>query len=343
MRILVIGGTGFIGPHLVRQLMAAGHRATVLHRGQKSANLPDGVHTLHGDRQNLAPLVDELKRLTPDVVIDLICYSAAEATGLMQTFSGLSGRVVVASSQDVYQAYGCFVGLETGMPATAPLTEDAPLRESRYPYRQFADGLGAWVQDYDKILVEQAVVNDGRLPGTILRLPCIYGPRDKQRRTFEYLKRMDDGRAAILIGEQRAAWRWTRGYVENVAAAIALAATDDRAANRIYNVGEPEALSELGWARAIAQAASWTGELVIVPDADLPAHLRAPYNWSHRLNSDTSRIRSELGYTERVTRDDAMRQTVAWQRDSPPASIDVTGFDYAAEDALLATLKQPGA
>jgi nucleoside-diphosphate-sugar epimerase len=39
------------------------------------------------------------------------------------------------------------------------------------------------------------------LPGTVLRLPTVYGPGDYQHRLFEYLKRMDDGRPAILLGE----------------------------------------------------------------------------------------------------------------------------------------------
>ncbi|HKP12844.1 MAG TPA: NAD-dependent epimerase/dehydratase family protein, partial [Blastocatellia bacterium] len=264
----------------------------------------------------------------------------AEAAELMRAFSGLARHVVVASSQDVYQAYGCFVGLEEGEPASAPLTEDAPLRTSRHPYRQFADRLGRWVYDYDKIPVEQVVMSDAQLPGTVLRLPCVYGPRDHKHRTYEYVKRMDDGRGAILLGEGRAAWRWTRGYVENVAGAIALAATDDRAMRRAYNVGDADALGELEWARVIAEAAGWAGEFVVAPDEELPAHLRAPYNFAHHLHADTGRIRRELSYTEHVPRAEALRQTVAWQRANRPAQLDARLFDYAAEDALLDGLKR---
>jgi nucleoside-diphosphate-sugar epimerase len=340
MQTLVIGGTGFIGPYVIRQLVAAGHRVAALHRGQTLAELPGEVRTIRGDRHDLTPLAGEFERLAPEVVIDLICYNEAEATGLMQAFSGLARRVVVASSQDVYHAYGCLLGLEDDAPATEPLTEDAPLRESRYPYRQFAERQGEWIYDYEKILVEQVAMSDARLPGTVLRLPNVYGARDHQHRTLEYLKRMDDGRGAILLGERRAAWRWTRGYVENVAAAIALAATDERAIKRIYNVGDPRALSELEWARAIAEAAGWTGEFVIVPDDELPAHLRAPYNLAHHLDSDTSRVRCELDYTERVSRNDALQRTVAWQRANPPAQVEAGAFDYAAEDGLLESFRQ---
>ena len=339
MQILIIGGTGFIGPQVTRQLTASGHQVTVLHRGRSIASLPREAKILRGNRQDLKSMAREFKQLAPDVVIDLICYNEAEATGLMQAFSQLARRVVVASSQDVYRAYGCLLGLENDAPAIEPLTEDAPLRESRYPYRQFTARQENWIYHYEKILVEQIVMSNAQLPGTILRLPNVYGPRDHRHRTLEYLKRMDDGRSAILLGEHRAAWRWTRGYVENIAEAIALAATDERAMNRIYNVGESDALSELEWARRIAAAAGWAGEFAIVPDEELPAHLRAPYNLAHHLDSDTTRIRRELDYTERVSRCEALQQTVAWQRANPPAQLDAAAFDYAAEDALLDSLK----
>jgi nucleoside-diphosphate-sugar epimerase len=341
MQILVIGGTGFIGPPVIRQLSAAGHQVTALHRGRSVANLPVEAKTLRGNRHDLRSMAGEFKRLAPDVVIDLICYNEAEATGLMRAFSGCAGRVVVISSQDVYQAYGNLTGLENHQPAIAPLTEDAPLRESRYPYRQFARWQEEWIYHYDKVLVEQVVMSDAGLAGTILRLPCVYGPRDHKHRTFEYLKRMDDGRGAILLGERRAAWRWTRGYVENVAQAIALAATDERAAGRVYNVGDPDTLSELEWARRIAEAAGWAGEFVTVPDDELPAHLRAPYDFAHHLDSDTSRIRRDLDYKEQVARGEALQQTIAWQRANPPAAGAAGLVDYAAEDARLDGLK-PG-
>src|SRR5437763_17169230 len=121
----------------------------------------------------------------------------------------------------------------------------------------------AWVtDDYDKIPAERVVMNDHRLPGTVLRLPMIYGPGDPLRRFYREVKRILDGRRHIIFPETLAAWRSPRGYVENVAAAIALAATDDRAARRIYNVCEQPAFSELDWARKIAAATRGDGECV---------------------------------------------------------------------------------
>ncbi len=103
------------------------------------------------------------------------------------------------------------------------------------------------------------------LPGTVLRLPAVYGPGDYRHRLLPYLKRMDGGQPEIPVEKGMAEWRWTGGYVENVAHAIALATTGGRAAGRIYNVGEPDTPPWAGWIRQIGCAAAWHGEIVEAP------------------------------------------------------------------------------
>ena len=155
------------------------------------------------------------------------------------------------------------------------------------------------------------------LPGTILRLPMVYGPGDYQHRMFRFLKRMDDHRPAILLDEAEAQWKWTHGYVENVAAAIALAATEERVAGRIYNVGEPFTFTMAEWISKIGEAAGWQGKIVTIPQGRLPKPLRWDINAEQHIVVDTSRIRQELGYKERIDIDDPK------------------DFDYAAEDAII--------
>ncbi|MBV9928898.1 MAG: NAD-dependent epimerase/dehydratase family protein [Acidobacteria bacterium] len=336
MNILVIGGTsGFIGTQVVRRLAAAGHHVTVFHRGQTNADLPHGVRQIFGDRQNLPDFAEEFKRLAPRVVVDMYLRFGREAVAVMRAFRGIAERMVAASSQDVYRTYGILWGVEDTAPNVTPIAEDAPLRSVLYPYRKVAEGADDPKYDYDKIPVEQAVMGDPELPGTILRLPATYGPGDKQHRLFEYLKRMDDGRPFILLGEGEARWRWTHGYVGNVAEAIASAATDERAARRIYNVGEEGAPTRAEWVRGIGRAAGWEGEVVAVPEDLLPEHLKSPTGYGHDLVVDTGRIRRELGYEERVSREEALLRTVRWERENPPAEVDPKQFDYAAEDAAL--------
>src|SRR5207248_1395752 len=99
--------------------------------------------------------------------------------------------------------------------------------------------------EFDNLAVEQAVRERRTdFPVTVLRCPIIYGPLDTQRRLQGYVQRMEDGRPAIVLDSRLARLRLTRGYVENVAAAVVVAVSSDRAAGRTYNVGEPDALSE---------------------------------------------------------------------------------------------------
>ncbi len=179
------------------------------------------------------------------------------------------------------------------------------------------------------------VMGNANLPGTILRLPMVYGPGDYQHRLFSFLKRMDDMRPAILMDEAEAQWRWTHGYVENVADAIGLVVTNERAAGRIYNVGETFTFTMSEWVDKIGQVAGWQGRVVFVPRGRLPEPLRRDINAEQDMVVDSSRIRRELGYIERVDLEEALRRTVAWERANPPKEIDPKEFDYVAEDAFL--------
>jgi nucleoside-diphosphate-sugar epimerase len=151
--------------------------------------------------------------------------------------------------------------------------------------------LGGTNFSYDKLLVERAVLGDPDLPGTVLRLPMAHGPGDPFGRLFPYLKRMDDRRPSIVLDEGMARWKCPRGYVENVAAAIALAVMDDRAASRIYNVAEPVAFTEAEWVCAIGQVVGWRGEIMTVPSGRIPLSYRAEQS----IDIDSCRIRARVG------------------------------------------------
>ena len=148
-----------------------------------------------------------------------------------------------------------------------------------------------WVtDDYDKIPAESVVMDDHKVPGTVLRLPMVYGPGDPLRRFYPVVKRILDGRRHIIFPETLAAWRSPRGYVENVATAIALAATDDRAARRVYNVCEEPAYSELEWARKIAAEMRWDGDFVVLPLDRTPRHLLQPGNAAQHWTASSVRM-----------------------------------------------------
>ncbi len=336
MRLLVIGGSGFIGPHIVHALEHAGHDVTVFHRTSRSTV----TREILGDRRRLIDHAGQLRALKPDVVVDVILSSGRQARELVDVFRGATRRVVALSSGDVYRACGILHRLEEGPLQTVPLAESSALRTTpqTYPAAQIEalqKVFGWFDEEYDKIPVEREILGNGELPGTVLRLPMVYGPGDFAHRLHPIVRRIVDKRPAILFEEKFAAWRPPRGYVENVAAAIALAATSERATGRIYNVAEPDAPTELEWARQIARAMAWAGRFIVLPADRMPAHLQVPANFEQHWVYDTSRIREELGYREPIAREEALRRTIEWERTNPPTDFNPYRFDYEAEDAAL--------
>jgi nucleoside-diphosphate-sugar epimerase len=337
MNILIIGGTKFMGPHVVHQLLAMHHQVTVFHRGHTQNNLPASVKYILGDRHSISNYQSEFAQFAPDLVLDMIPYTQSDAQGVIDTFKGIAKRVVGISSQDVYRARDILWRREVGILDPTPLSEDAPLRTQLYPYQDVPHPIEI-PSDYDKILVEQIYMAASDPIGTILRLPMVYGPDDPLNRFSPYLRRMDEGRPAIVLESQIARWQGSYGYVENVAHAIALAVTDEHAAHRIYNVSEANALSQGDFIRAIAQAVGWKGSVVEVPQSALPEAL--PFNVAQNWVTDSTRIRQELAYTETIAREDAFSRTIEWQRSHSPHPFSDAPelLDYATEDKILAAL-----
>ena len=337
MKILIIGGTRFIGPPIVRSLLDKGHELVLFHRGKSSVELPKGVKHIMGDRQNLSDFSDQLKELEPQLVLDMFPITEEDARVITNIFRGIAKRTVAISSQDVYCAYGKLIGIEDCQVIPVPLNEDAPLRNKIYPYRDNVKEDNK-LYNYDKILVERIYMNEPELPCTVLRLPMVYGPGDYQHRLFPYLKHMDDKRPAILLEQGIAQWCCSRGYVGDIANAVVLAIENEVAVNRIYNVSEEISQPEATWVKAIVKAADWNGKIIVVPKKQAPKFLNPGIDTTQHLTVDTTRIRDELGYKELISQDEALRKTVEWERSHPPEKIDPAMFDYKAEDNLLEQL-----
>jgi nucleoside-diphosphate-sugar epimerase len=341
MRILLIGGNGFIGSPLMSELGRLRHTVAVFHRSADAARATSEVVRIQGDRTRLSDYLIPLRRFSPDVVIDLILSSQEQARQLMSVAHELTPRVVVISSMDVYRAWGVMHQAEPGPLEPLPITEDSPLRSVRTLYTRetlkMMKSIFTWVDEhYDKIAVEEAIRSDPGVQATILRLPMVYGPGDPLHRFFPLLKRIADERPYVLLPDNFAAWRGPRGYVENIAHAIALAATSEGAAGRTYNICEEPSLSELDWQTKIAQQTNWSGKMMVLPKERTPEHLRQAGNAVQHFVASSKRIRAELGYVEVVQPDEAIRRTIAWERQNPPSTINLKQFDYQAEDAALA-------
>ncbi len=342
MKILIIGGTRFMGPLVVRKLLADGHKVAVFHRGQSKADLPDTLVHFLGDRNRLKDYADQIARYRPDVVVDMMLLTERQARELIEALYGVCANLVVISSCDVYRNYDLLRGVETGATDEDRITETGALREKLYPYRNLASDQSDIFYDYEKILVEDVVASVPDLKTTALRLPMVYGPGDYQHRFYGYIKRMTDNRPAIILEKGQETSKITRGYCENCADAIVSAIYSDPETSRVYNVGDSEALTEMDWIRLLAAEIGWKGDILVFPRPELPQDLKTEMYWQYHLDIDTSRIRSELGYREKIDREEALRRTIDWEVRNPPQQNGKHRIDYSVEDRLISTSTSNG-
>jgi nucleoside-diphosphate-sugar epimerase len=325
MRVMVLGGTRFIGAAIVEELHANGHELLVVHRGEhEPADLPEVDH-LHTDRQDLPHLRGPVDDFGPEALVDNCAYSTADAETALATV-GDDVRLLVVSSMDVYRAFGAVLaGTETD---PLPLDETSPVRPERYPYR--GRTLRSTDADtYEKLDVEAAYLARA---ATVCRLPMVYGERDHQHREEPLLRRVRAGRGRIPAGA--GTWLWTRGYVRDMAAGIRLALESDATVAEVLNLGESRTWSMGLWARHVLEAAGSDAELTRVPDVLLPEDLKALGTVPQHLLVDSSKARDLLGWTETDPRE-ALARSVAWHLANPPEDLDA---DFTADDRALAAV-----
>lgn len=323
MTFLVIGGTGFIGSRVVERLVAAGDEVVVTHRGRSTPAEMPGVRWViaqRGDVEALQTLVAEHRVHT---VVDMIAATIGGTEPLLRMLDGRIGRYVLISSADVYRNYGGLIELEDAEPATAPLAEDAPLRTVLHPYRRDAadapEAQRRFLEEYDKIPIEEAVRGASGFAGTIVRPPMVYGPGDRQRRFGAKVWRLRDG-TADPTDAARAAWRTSYAHVTDVGEGIALAARHPHAAGRTYNIARQEAPSDGEW---VDRLAALLGVPVPPSRGDEPIAIgeaAGRFDPRFHLVLDSARIRAELGFREVVEEDEGLRATIADEvaRGRPP-------------------------
>jgi nucleoside-diphosphate-sugar epimerase len=285
MRILLIGGTGFIGSAIMRQLVAAGHELAIFHRGRTRFDLPPRVHEFI-DPLSVLP-IEKFPRAVlefePEILVHTMAMGERDTRAAVASFGDVAKRFVLLSSGDVYRAYGRFTGIEPGPVEDGLLSETSPLRSVRFPYRKFASSNHALEYWYEKILAEEIALNSG-MQTIVLRLPKVYGSGNNANL------------ATVYAYQNHPNWRWTHGYVENVAAAVVLAATHPDA-NRIYNVGEQ-------YTPSIGERLLWMPSSPVKTDDD------ESFNFAQNIAYDTTRIRKDLGYKEIVVEREAMLETL---------------------------------
>ena len=254
-----------------------------------------------------------------DVIVDVIPMTLPTTEPLLAGIDGIVEQYIMLSSCDVYANYDLLQRRVSGTEYTDPVGEQSALRSTQFPYRDAesrkADDADRYLDDYDKIPIEKAV-QQLSCDWTVLRLPMVFGPGDKQHRFHWAIAPMLNGEAKLVIPADWGRWTSTYGYIENVGTAIALAIGHPGARQQIFNVAEEQPVSQLEWAVKFARNLAWDG---VIETTDAPTHPLARrlshLNLKVPLKIDGARIRHELGYVDVVDEATALTRTAAWDEE----------------------------
>lgn len=208
MRIVVLGGTRFIGRHIVEALVSGEHQVSVFTRGRSADELPASVERLHGDRNDPAGGLDALRGRRWDACIDVSGYTPTQVRSSVELLRGAVDRYLFISSVSVYQD------------VAGPVLETHPLLEAAA-----ADVTDITPETYGplKVACERVVEEAFGRRSTILRPQIVAGPSDPTGRHTYWVQRAasagpmlapGDGNDYLQVVDVRDIARFTRTSIE---------------------------------------------------------------------------------------------------------------------------------
>lgn len=322
MKVLVVGGTGPTGVPLVNQLLSAGFDVAIFHTGAHAADFVAPVERLIGNPRDEVSIAEVLGSRTWDIAICTSGRLRALATAL----AGRTGRLVGISGQPVYD--GSLRPTPAGV-LPVPVPEWAPRQ------RDAANYTGKVAAGEDQLFRQHG---EGDFEAVIVRYPGIYGPRAPLSHEWPIVRRILDGRKVILLPHGGATY-FQRGFADNVAHLVFLAATRSEASGLAFNAGDERVIPARRVAEVIAEELEITVELL-----DVPSELCAgvfPLAERSTIVLDMSRARALLGYRDVTDVEAATRSTARWLAEHPPRDGEVSPqalgrVDYEREDRLIA-------
>ena len=304
MRVVVIGGSGHIGSYLTPRLIEAGHHVIVVSRSQREPYFRhpawQQVERVDLDRQNPA-FGDEVARLSPDAVVDLICYTLESAQHLVEA---LRGRV--------QQFLHCGTIWVHGPSIEVPVSEQQPRRPfGEYGIRKAA--IEAW-------LLNEKLVRG--FPATVLHPGHLVGPgwmplNPAANFNPAIFADLIHGREIALpnIGRETV----HHVHVDDVAQAFVKAMENwSCAVGECFHVVSPGALTLIGYAESVA---GWYGReprIRFLPWEEwrgTVSEKEARITWDHIARSPNCSIAKAqrlLGYQPRYRSLDAIRESLSW-------------------------------
>ncbi len=335
MKLLVIGGSQFVGRHLVQAACARGDAVSVFNRGQTPAVLPPGVQHLRGDRRrDLSALAGQ----SWDAVVDRCGYLPGEVAQMADVLTHQVGRYAFVSSVSAYASFA------------QPNDEDCPLGHIDDGDTEVVEG-----RTYGplKALCELALVQRlGAQRALIIRPGLIVGPQDPTQRftwwPVRVAQALADGQPLLAAAPADAALQFIDA---RDLAAFILKALDAQLS------GPFNAIAPAGFVRfdsllqACAVAAGGTGVPHIVwadaqallgqqvkPWADLPLWLPAEGEYAAFMASDVRRALAAGLHIRPLAQ--TVVDTLAWWRSLPAdqQAFSKAGMTPEREAAVLAEL-----
>ncbi|WP_437511897.1 NAD-dependent epimerase/dehydratase family protein [Sorangium sp. So ce1099] len=330
MRVLVLGGTRFMGHFLVYRLLAAGHQVTLLNRGVTPDAFGDRVGRIRCDRA-AGDLEQALGGRAFDVAVDFTAYTAADGRAAVGALGG--GRV------------GHYLMISTGSVYLVRKGCPRPSRERDYdgpllPEPADEADRAAWAYGMDKRGCEDVLAaawHEHGFPATVLRIPMVNGERDPHRRLERYVARVLDGGPLLVPdgGEHPVRHVYSGDVVRAIVRLLLVPSTFGQAYNLCME--ETPTLSEL--LALVAELLGAPARLVPVTSAALrdrgvdPVAM-SPFSDRWMSTLDPAKARAELGFQHTPLR--RWLETVITSLLANPPSEPPPGYERRAEELSLA-------
>lgn len=224
MRILVMGGTRFIGVYLTRLLLAAGHTVTLLNRGNRPG--PEGVEVVKCDRKSPADLKAALAGKTFDAIYDNNGRELSDTQPLVELFGGTVQHFIYVSSAGVY------------------------LKSEQMPHLE-GDPIDPNSRHKGKHHTEEHLIQQG-VPFTSIRPVYIYGPQNYNPLEKWFFDRISHDRPLPIPGNGKAITQL--GHCQDLAQAMVAVLGNPKAIGQIYNISGERYVTFDGLALACAKA-----------------------------------------------------------------------------------------
>jgi len=298
-RALVLGGTVFIGRHLVEYLLARGDEVTVLNRGGNAP--PAGVEQLIADRKDHASMIKVLADREWDVVYDVSASqqvtSAEQIAALVDFLDGRCGMYLFVSSIAAYRiGNGAF-----------PWTETLPTSRSRLTR------YGGHKATVERQLAERREQTGFRY--TVVRPAAVYGPHNNiPDGEMAMFLRLLQRRPVLLPHDGLVSFPY--GHAADLARAMVLAAEQPRAVGEIFNI-TADSVTASHYVKTIGAIVGVEPDIVMVPDAVLE-QIESPLPFNHRFQKilhsmlSIDKARRLLGFEPEFDFAAGHQQTYEW-------------------------------